>query len=62
MLYISHRGNLDGINPELENNPKYISNALEKNFDVEVDAWFVNGKFYLGHDEPKDLLITIFSK
>lgn len=62
MLYISHRGNLDGINSELENKPSYISNALEKNFDVEVDIWFVKGKFYLGHDEPKDLVDNKFVK
>ena len=39
MLYISHRGNLDGINPELENNPKYISNALDI---VGVSYFFKN--------------------
>ena len=56
MLYISHRGNLNGINPKQENKPSYILNALERSFDVEVDIWFVKGKFYLGHDEPKDLI------
>ena len=53
MIYISHRGNLNGINPKQENKPSYIFNALERSFDVEVDVWFVKGKFYLGHDEPE---------
>ena len=62
MLYISHRGNLNGINPKQENKPSYILNALERSFDVEVDIWFVKGKFYLGHDEPKDLIDSNFLK
>tara|TARA_X000000368_G_C22726316_1_gene577500 strand:- start:158 stop:595 length:438 start_codon:yes stop_codon:yes gene_type:complete len=62
MLYISHRGNLNGINPKQENKPSYIFDALERSFDVEVDVWFVKGKFYLGHDEPKDLIDDKFLK
>ena len=62
MLYISHRGNLNGINPKQENKPSYIFDALERSFDVEVDVWFVKDKFYLGHDEPKDLIDSKFLK
>ena len=62
MSYISHRGNLNGKNKELENKPSYIFDALEKNFEVEVDIWFNEGKFYLGHDEPKDLIDSKFIK
>jgi hypothetical protein len=25
---------------------------LHKGFDVEIDVWFKNGKWYLGHDKP----------
>jgi hypothetical protein len=53
MLLISHRGNIDGKNINLENSPKYISNALEKGFDVEIDLWVNNKKLYLGHDIPQ---------
>ena len=53
MLFISHRGNLDKINREDENKPSYVLNALEQKFNVEVDIWFSNGKFYLGHDNPE---------
>ena len=53
MIYISHRGNLDGKSENDENNPEYIVNALKKGFDVEIDVWFKNSNFYLGHDNPK---------
>ena len=53
MIYISHRGNLTGKKPEMENKPSYISDALNQGYHCEVDVWFVNNKFMLGHDEPK---------
>tara|TARA_B100001248_G_scaffold260640_1_gene249455 strand:- start:965 stop:1402 length:438 start_codon:yes stop_codon:yes gene_type:complete len=52
MIYISHRGNLNKINQKDENKPSYILNALDQKYNVEVDIWFSNGKFYLGHDNP----------
>tara|TARA_B100000035_G_scaffold258545_1_gene228905 strand:- start:10 stop:453 length:444 start_codon:yes stop_codon:yes gene_type:complete len=53
MIFISHRGNLTGPNPKEENKIDYILNALNEMFEVEVDLWFKNNKFYLGHDEPQ---------
>jgi len=53
MILISHRGNISGPNPERENHPEYIFEALQAGYDVEVDVWFINGKFMLGHDEPQ---------
>jgi len=53
MKLISHRGNIDGINKEFENNPKYITQALERGFDVEIDVWLIDKDFYLGHDLPQ---------
>ena len=53
MIFISHRGNLTGKNPEMENKPSYISDALNQGYHCEVDVWFVDNKFMLGHDEPK---------
>lgn len=53
MIFISHRGNIDGINVKNENKPSYIFNALKGKFDVEVDVWFIDNSFYLGHDEPQ---------
>lgn len=52
MIYISHRGNLDGKSEKDENNPNYIMQAVNKGYDVEIDVWFENDNFYLGHDQP----------
>jgi glycerophosphoryl diester phosphodiesterase len=52
MKIISHRGNLNGPNSITENSILAISAALHKGFDVEIDVWFKNGKWYLGHDKP----------
>lgn len=51
MLLISHRGNISGPDPEKENSPSYILEALKK-YDVEIDVWLVNNEYFLGHDEP----------
>ena len=52
MIFISHRGNIDGKYPEFENNPIQIDRALKNGFDVEIDVWYKDGIWYLGHDEP----------
>lgn len=52
MILISHRGNISGPIKEKENSPNYIKNALSSGFDVEIDVWFIDNQFYLGHDEP----------
>jgi len=52
MKLISHRGNINGVNPLYENTPKYIDKAISLGYDVEIDIWENSGKFYLGHDEP----------
>jgi len=52
MLIISHRGNLDGPDPELENNPEQINKVITLGFDCEIDVWRINNAFYLGHDAP----------
>ena len=67
MKLISHRGNLNGPNPERENHPDYIIEAIQAGYDVEIDVWFKDGKFYLGHDEPQylfpyDLLDGYYNK
>jgi hypothetical protein len=53
-LLISHRGNVEGANRELENRPEYLLEALRLGFDVELDVWLVDGSTWmLGHDEPQ---------
>jgi hypothetical protein len=53
MILISHRGNTLGPNPERENHPEYILEAIQAGYDVEIDVWFKDNKFMLGHDEPQ---------
>jgi len=50
-MYISHRGNLEGRIPELENDPAYIEKAIAAGYMAEVDFWTEGDRRYLGHDE-----------
>lgn len=50
---IAHRGNVNGPNPDRENHPSYIEEALAQGFDVEIDVWLVDEKWSLGHDHPQ---------
>ena len=52
MIFISHRGNINGINKKFENNPIYIQSAINKGYNVEIDVWYKNA-FFLGHDRPQ---------
>jgi len=52
MIYISHRGNVRGKVPQIENHPTHIKYALGAGYNVEVDLWLVNDRLVLGHDEP----------
>ena len=52
MIFISHRGNINGKNI-LENDPNYIRDTIGKGFNVEADIWFKNGQLFLGHDYPQ---------
>ena len=53
MKIISHRGNINGIVPNKENRPSYIDAAIGLGYEVEVDLRFIDGEFWLGHDEPQ---------
>lgn len=53
MILISHRGNILKRNPEMENRKEYIEYALYSGYNVEVDVWFINQIWYLGHDKPE---------
>lgn len=52
MIIISHRGNLDGPRPELENREETIISTISEGFDCEIDVWKINDLLYLGHDGP----------
>lgn len=52
MKIISHRGNVNGRNLDLENNPDHI-NKLSKEIHCEIDVWKIDRNLYLGHDKPE---------
>ena len=53
MIYISHRGNINGRIEDSENNPEYIDDTIGIGYDVEVDVWYKENEWWLGHDEPQ---------
>jgi hypothetical protein len=53
MILISHRGNINGKNDVRENSMFYIMEALTMGFDVEIDVWYINNEWFLGHDKPQ---------
>jgi hypothetical protein len=52
LILISHRGNLNG-KTDRENQPEYINEAIDNGFDVEIDVWYIDNQFWLGHDNPQ---------
>jgi len=53
MLFISHRGNLNGRHKVHENSPSTIQSVLDKGYDVEIDVWLQTDNLFLGHDVPE---------
>lgn len=53
MKLISHRGNTSGKLENWENEPTYVNMAIQKGYEVEVDIWYKDGIFWLGHDKPE---------
>lgn len=53
MILISHRGNVTGPNPTLENYPLNLESVMSSGYDVEIDLWYVNSEWMLGHDSPQ---------
>ena len=52
MIYIAHRGLMDGPSKELENRPDQIKKALNLGYDCEIDVRYIEGEWFLGHDNP----------
>ena len=52
MYYIAHRGNINGESKD-ENHPDHINKAVKKGFNVEIDVWYNDRKYILGHDAPQ---------
>lgn len=51
MKIISHRGNVNGIDVELENNPDHVLDLLKQGMEVEIDVWGDGKEYHLGHDQ-----------
>lgn len=60
MILISHRGNINGVNKQTENNPSHITEVL-KHYNVEADIWHDQRGFFLGHDDPEYIVIDFCS-
>ena len=52
MIYISHRGNIIGKNPQFENGQKYCQEAIDAGYNVEIDVWYTD-TWWTGHDKPQ---------
>jgi len=57
MIVISHRANLEGPSSK-ENSIENIYTCLARGIDVEIDVWWKDGNFFLGHDQPETLLLS----
>ena len=53
MVFIAHRGNVNGPNPEAENYPPHILAVLREGWNVEIDLWINGSRLLLGHDCPQ---------
>lgn len=56
MIVISHRGNINGPDKILENNPFHINDLLYSNIQVEIDLWLKDNILMLGHDNPQYII------
>lgn len=52
MQWILHRGNKNGPG-SCENSPIKIIESLKEGYNIEIDLWYNNNNFFLGHDYPQ---------
>ena len=63
MLIISHRGNIRGSSPNTENTTYAIEQAIGMGFDCEIDVWYQEDSFWLGHDKAENKVsVDFFTK
>lgn len=53
MIKIAHRALLKGEDKVKENTITQIELALKEGFYCELDVWFLDNKWFLGHDSPQ---------
>ena len=51
--FIAHRGNVSGRFVPDENKPERIDELNAKGVGCEIDVWYTQGSWFLGHDEPQ---------
>lgn len=56
MIFIAHRGNFEGSDPNKENTIAYMKAAYDEGYGVECDIQLHDGKLYFGHDGPQELV------
>jgi len=57
--WILHRGLMNGPDTERENKEDLLWKRLNEGWEIEVDVWLMDGKLWLGHDKPVDILQNI---
>ena len=62
MKIISHRAYIDGADPNVENHPVAIQALLDSGIQVEIDVWYIDEGYLLGHDSPKYQVDEAFLK
>jgi hypothetical protein len=50
--WILHRGLTHGPNRSLENNENEILSRIQEGWDIEMDVWYIDGSWWIGHDAP----------
>jgi hypothetical protein len=53
-LRIAHRGLIKGPDPVLENSVDLLQKRKEAGLHSEVDIWWTEGSFWIGHDFPRE--------
>lgn len=53
-LLIAHRGLLDGPDKDKENTISALIAARQQGYDVEIDVWYHDHSWWLGHDNPSE--------
>tara|TARA_B100000242_G_C42796410_1_gene370491 strand:+ start:71 stop:529 length:459 start_codon:yes stop_codon:yes gene_type:complete len=56
MKIIAHRANINGPNSLNENKISGIKKCIDMGFDIEIDIRFLDGRLYLGHDNPEEII------
>jgi hypothetical protein len=62
MIFIAHRGNINGRKPKLENGDRYCQEAIDEGYNIEIDVHWYEGIFWTGHDRPQYRVNTEFLK